>query len=299
MKKVMVVITAVLLTVFLAACASTTATPGASGTAGANKPTPTAGDKNLSGTIKVNGSTSVGPIIEVLAEQFNGIYEDVEINIDQTGSGTGISAIIDKTTDIGMSSRELKSEEAAKGLTEHVLCIDGIAVIVNKANTVADLSAEQVKKIFTGEVTNWSEVGGKDAKINLYSRESTSGTRGAFEELVLGKGADGKQVVIDDSKALIQTSNGNLAAAVGQDEVGIGYMSLGLVKNYNTIKSVKFNGVEATLENVKSETYKLSRPFLLLTNGATNEAVTEFLNYVLKDEGAKQYMEEKGYVIKD
>lgn len=288
MKKAMVILAAALLVFSLSACG--TQAPGTTQPAGT-------GEAKLEGTISVNGSTSVGPVIEALADQFMELHEDVVINIDQTGSGTGISAIGDKTCDIGMSSRELKDTELAKGIDTHELCIDGIAIIVNAQNSaIAGLSKEQVKQIYMGEITNWSQIGGADAPINLYSRESTSGTRGAFEELVLGKDGTGAQITIDDSKVQIQTSNGNLAAAVGQDAYGIGYMSLGLVKNYATVKATDLDNVHATLDNIVNGTYTLKRPFLLLTNGTPSSVAQAFLDYCLTSEAAKQYMAEKGYV---
>jgi phosphate transport system substrate-binding protein len=188
-----------------------------------------------------------------------------------------------------MSSRNLKDEE--KGLIETALCLDGIAVVVNNDNAVKDLTAEQIAKIYKGEIKNWKEVGGKDAKITLITRESTSGTRGAFEELVL----DGE--VIDDTLCLVQNSTGNAAASVESDPNAIGYISLGVLGNYSKLHAVKVDGVEATEENVLNDSYTLSRPFLLLTKEAPAGIVKTFLDYVTTDQEALGFIEEEHYIL--
>ena len=255
---------------------------------------PESSSATLSGNIKVVGSTSVGPLMEGLKELFEAANDQVIIDIEQVGSGPGIQAAMDGTADIGMASRDLKEDET--GIDAHTLCIDGIAVIVNKDNPVKNLTAQQIKDIYMGNITNWSEVGGEDAPITVISRESTSGTRGAFEELVLGTDEAGEQIVIDDKLCLIQNSNGNIGQAVETTKDAIGYMSLGLVQNYD-VHAVGVDGVEATLDNVKNGTYTLKRPFLLLTKGTPSQTVTALLDFVSQDEAAKAYIEENGYIV--
>jgi phosphate transport system substrate-binding protein len=242
-----------------------------------------------SGTIKVSGSTSVFPVLDGLKDMFMDKYPDIKVQVEQGGSGVGISNVTDGVVDIGMSSRNLKDEE--KGLSETTLCLDGIAVVVNNDNAVKDLTAEQIAKIYKGEIKNWKEVGGKDAKITLITRESTSGTRGAFEELVL----DGE--VIDDTLCLVQNSTGNAAASVESDPNAIGYISLGVLGNYSKLHAVKVDGVEATEENVLNDSYTLSRPFLLLTKEAPAGIVKTFLDYVTTDQEALGFIEEEHYIL--
>jgi phosphate transport system substrate-binding protein len=168
---------------------------------------------------------------------------------------------------------------------EFVIAKDGIAVIVNPANEVVDLKMEDIKKIFAGEITNWKDVGGKDAPINVISREDGSGTRGAFEEIVLG---EAKLV----ANATIQNSTGAVKSAVASDPNAIGYASLGSVLGATDVKTVKVDGVEATAENVKSGSFKISRPFLYLTKSDPQGLVKAYLDWVLSEEGQKIVAEE-------
>lgn len=276
----------------LAGCGSPAATQApttAPTTTGTQTPARTDGSETSKGNIKVVGSTSVGPLMEGLKEKFNETYKDIVIDVEQVGSGPGIKAAQDGSADIGMASRALKDEE--KPLVEYTLCLDGIAVVVHSDNKVKELTSEQIKKIYTGEITDWSELGGEAGKINLVTRESTSGTRGAFEELVLGEDK------IDDKICVVQNSNGNVAQAVESDKRAIGYISLGIVKNYN-LAAVKVDGVEATVENVQNDSYKLSRPFLLLCKEEPTGIVKTFVDFLMNDEAAKAYIEEKAYILK-
>ncbi|MDP2892363.1 MAG: phosphate ABC transporter substrate-binding protein [Bacillota bacterium] len=253
------------------------------------------GSQSETGKITVVGSTSVGPYMDELSKLFMGKNPGISINVEQVGSGQGIAATKDGSADIGMSSRELKDEE--KPLNEYKLCLDGIAIVVHPDNPVSNLTKEQVKKIYLGEITNWKDVGGNDAPINLYTREASSGTRGAFEELVLGKDAAGKQITIDETIcAAVLNSTGNLGASVGNDKNAIGYMSLGIVPEY-IVKAIKFNGVDATPENVKNKTYALQRPFLLLTKNEPTGIVKDFLDFCLSSDEAKAYLESQKLII--
>lgn len=236
---------------------------------------PQAQTNELSGTIQITGSTSVQPLSEELAKAFMAKNPKVRINVAGGGSGAGVKSAQEGTADIGAASRELKQEE--KGIQEFAIALDGIAIIVNKENKISDLKAEDIKKIFAGEITDWSAIGGEKGVIHVYNREEGSGTRGAFEELVMGK--DGK---ITD-KAGIQNSTGAVRTAVAGDKTGIGYISLGSVNN--EIKAVKVEGVEASEANVKNKSYKIFRPFLYLTQKAPEGITKAYIEWVLSAEG--------------
>ncbi|MBZ4655260.1 MAG: phosphate binding protein [Peptococcaceae bacterium] len=235
----------------------------------------------LSGTVQIAGSTSVQPLSEELAKEFMNKNPKVKINVAGGGSGAGIKAAAEGTADIGASSRELKAEEKAK-VKEFVIALDGIAVIVHKDNKIADLKKEDIKKIFLGEITDWSQVGGEKGKIQVYTREEGSGTRGAFEEIVLGKDASGKELKIFE-KANVQNSTGAVRTAVAGDKNGIGYISIGSLNA--DVKAVKVDGAEATEANVKAENYKISRPFIYMTQKDPAGATKAYLEWVLSPEG--------------
>ncbi len=232
-------------------------------------------ENELEGTIQIAGSTSVQPLSEELVKAFMAENNKVRINVAGGGSGAGVKAAAAGTADIGASSRELKEEE--KNVKEYVIALDGIAIIVHKDNPVNDLSQEDIKKIFAGEITNWSELGGEDGAIHVYNREDGSGTRGAFTELIMGK-----EVSITD-KAIIQNSTGAVRTAVAGDKTGIGYISLGGINE--EIKALKVDGVEATVENIKTKTYKIYRPFLYLTQKEPEGVVKAYIDWVLSLEG--------------
>jgi phosphate transport system substrate-binding protein len=251
-------------------------------------------------SIKTAGSTSVGPVIEALAEKYMAEFPNVEITVEAGGSGVGVTSCGEKTVDFGMASRNLKDDEIATypDMKATVLCLDGVAIVVNSANKVADLTKDQIKQIYLGEITDWSEVGGDAGKINLYTRDSASGTRGAFQELFLGKDDAGEEIVIDETIcAGVFDSNGALATAVQGDAMGIGYMSLGIVPSYDGIAATKVDGVEATVDDMKNGSYKYSRNFNLLTMGDPTGEVAKFFEYCMTNEEALAYMAEKGYVM--
>jgi len=247
---------------------------------------------NLSGRIMIAGSTSVQPLADELAKYFMQQYPKVSIEVQGGGSSVGIKSAIQGIVDIGTSSRELKSDESKqlslKGWQELKIADDGIAVIVHKSNPVSNLTIDQIRDIFSGKIKNWKEVGGKDAKIIVVTREEGSGTRGAFEEIVMGKAK------ITDS-AIVQPSTGAVKTTVSQDENAIGYISLGVLDS--TVKGVKVNGIEPTEKNVKLGKYKIKRPFLFLVSKNPSKVTKAFLDFVLSDEGqaivAKNYISVK------
>ncbi|ADQ08299.1 phosphate binding protein [Caldicellulosiruptor hydrothermalis 108] len=247
---------------------------------------------NLSGRIMIAGSTSVQPLADELAKYFMQQYPKVSIEVQGGGSSVGIKSAIQGIVDIGTSSRELTSDEAkqlsAKGWQEIKIAEDGIAVIVHKSNPVSNLTIDQIRDIFSGKIKNWKEVGGKDAKIVVVTREEGSGTRGAFEEIVMGKAK------ITDS-AIVQPSTGAVKTTVSQDENSIGYISLGVLDS--TVKGVKVEGVDPTEKNVKLEKYKIKRPFLFLVSKNPSKVTKAFVDFVLSDEGqaivAKNYISVK------
>lgn len=253
-----------------AAPAVTEAAPTASSTTAA-APTAPAAEK-LSGTVSTDGSTSMEKVIGALGESFMAANDGVTFTYNPTGSGTGIKAILEGRCDIGLSSRALKAEEEAQGLVGTTLAIDGIAVIVNPANTVEDLDVETIAKIYTGEITNWSEVGGDDAEIVLIGREAGSGTRSGFEEIT------GTADTCQYRQEL--TSTGDVITAVAQNPGAIGYASLASVKD--TVKALKVAGVTPTENTVKDGSYLIQRPFVLVTKEGTEltPVAQAFFDYI-------------------
>ena len=241
---------------------------------------------NQTKTIEIIGSTSVQPIAEILAEKFTNDNPEFIINYQGVGSSKGIVAVKDGTCDIGTSSRELKEEEKNWGLKEYIIAIDGIAIAVHSNNPVKALTKEQAVKIFTGEITNWQEVGGNNSNITLLSREAGSGTRGAFEELLNIQDKVSKNALIFDG-------NGSMKAAIASNETAIGYLSFGFIDN--SIKTLPIDGAEATVENVLNSSYKLSRPFIMLTQNNISNSAKQFLDFVLSDAGQKIIADE-GYI---
>lgn len=270
----------------LAMAFSMTACSGSSTTdenAGNGTTTETEGTEGTTGTVSVVGSTTVQPVAQSIADEFASVEPGISVEVQGVGSSAGIKAAIDGTADIGASSRELKEEEKSTGITEHVLAYDGIAVVVNKENPVKDLDSETVKKIFEGEITDWSEVGGNDEDIIVISRESGSGTRDAFEEMMeLTEEVDGATVPTLREDALICEGNGSVKASVASKTNAIAYLSLGYIDD--TMNTVSIDGVVPSVETVKSGEYKISRPLLLVTKGEISEAAQKYLDYCL-DEG--------------
>jgi phosphate transport system substrate-binding protein len=228
-------------------------------------------------TIEAGGSTSVTPLMELLAADYQRAKPHIKININGTGSGDGIKNA-GVLYQIGMSSRELTPAEQGAGLTETIIAIDGIAVIVNSANPVGDLSIEQIRNIYTGAITDWSQVSGgaKKGKIAVVSREEGSGTRGAFEELV---GFQGKLL----AGANESTSTGAIKAGIAQNQDAIGYISLGSLDS--SIKAVAVGGVAANSANVVNGSYRIARPFIALTGGGAHPETRAFIDWILSPPG--------------
>lgn len=245
-------------------------------------------------TITIAGSTSVAPYAEKIAREFEIENRGIKVNVQGLGSTAGVKAASEKTSDIGMSSRDLNDEEKGLGLDEHVIAHEGIAVITHPSNSVKDLELETIKKIFKGEIKNWKEVGGADKAIVLVSREAGSGTRGAFDALVgLEKKKGDKKISTVSVDALIADGNGAVKQNISGKENAIGYISLGYVDKF--IGALKIDGVEPTVENVISKTYKISRPFLLLTKGEVNDATGAYLDFVMSEKG-QMIIEKEGAV---
>jgi len=232
------------------------------------------------------GSTSVQPLAQELADAYEKANPGVKIDVQGVGSTAGVNAAHDKTADIGMSSRDLTAEEKQWKMQEIVLALDGISVVINPANQTTDLSVEQIRKIFKGEITNWNQVGGKDAPILVVSREAGSGTRTAFEELTkVAVKKDGKDVSLLKADALVADGNGSIQANVAAKDNAIGYMSMGMVDK--AVKAIKVDGVQPTVANVVAKQYSLSRPFLLLINGEAGESAKAFMKFASSPEGKK------------
>lgn len=238
-------------------------------------------------SLSLVGSTSVAPLAEALGEE----YSQGQVDIQSVGSSAGIKAAFDGTAEIGMSSRDLKSDEKS-GLEEFKIALDGLAVIINPKNEVKDLTLSQLLSIYKGEITNWKEIGGKDAPITVISREEGSGSRGAFEELVGLEDKETKESLLLPA-AIITDGNGAVKQNVGVKENAIGYLSLGSVDG--TVKAVNIAGTAPTPENVINGSYKLARPFILITKGQPSEKAKEFIDFVLSVEGQK-IVKEKGYI---
>lgn len=232
----------------------------------------------VSGKVSMSGSTSMEKYVSALIETYAEINPNITVTAEYVGSGAGIEQVIAGSVDIGNSSRNLKDAEVESGAVENIVAIDGIAVVVDPANTVEDLSQEDLIVIYTGEITNWSELGGSDTPIAVIGREAGSGTRGAFEEL-LG---------IEDACAYASglDSTGAVIATVAATEGAIGYASLDSLND--TVAALKLDGVEATEENIVAGEYFLCRPFVMATNGEISEqseAVQAWFDFVYSDEG--------------
>ena len=280
-KRIMgIVLTAVMLAAALSGCGSNTAAPAASTapSAATEAVESTAPEAKFSGSVSTDGSTSMQKVIGALGEAFTEANPDVNFTYNPTGSGSGITAVSEGRCDIGLSSRNLKDEEAAKGLKATVLALDGIAIIVNPENPVSELSLEQIAKVYTGEITNWSELGGNDAEIVVIGREAGSGTRDGFESIT--KTADAcvyRQEL---------TSTGDVITAVAQNPDAIGYASLASVKD--TVKALVVEGVAPSEETVKDGSYLVQRPFVLVTREGEelSPAAQAFFDYITSADAA-------------
>ena len=234
--------------------------------------------------IIVAGSTSVQPYAEMLAEEYAHLYPERQIDVQGGGSSAGITAAESGTADIGMSSRSLKESE--QGLWFVEIALDGLAIIINPKNSIEDLTINQVRSVYSAEVTKWSDLGGIDSKIHVIAREEGSGTRSAFEELVMGEH-------IITPKAIVQDSNGAVRQLVADDPNAMGFISLGLVDD--TVKALRLGGVKASVENVMNGSYSLFRPFLFVTNNLPEGLTEMFIEFTLSNEGSR-IMEKEGLI---
>ena len=261
----------------LTACGGSASSAAASSTSAAAGSTASSTAAALSGNVATGGSTSMKNVIAALTEGFAEVEPGVTVSYDPTGSGAGITGATDKTLDIGLSSRALKDDEKS-AVDGTVVALDGIAIVVNKDSKVADLTVEQLKKMFTGEISNWKDVGGDDGEIVLVGREAGSGTRDGFESIV----------DVKDSCKYAQelTATGAVISAVEANPLAIGYASLSAVGD--TVKMVTVGGVECSEETVKDGSYKIQRPFVFVTNksAALSEQAQAFVDFATSKDAA-------------
>lgn len=244
-------------------------------------------DTKITGTVATDGSTSMEKVIGSLKETFEADNNGITVTYNPTGSGSGITAVVEGRCDIGLSSRDLKDEEKAKGLTETILAYDGIAIIVNPANPVEDLSLDDIAKIYAGEITNWKDVGGNDAEIVLIGREAGSGTRDGFESIT------GTAEKCKYRQEL--TSTGDVITTVAGNPAAVGYASLASVKD--SVNALKVNGVAPSEVTIKDGSYKVQRNFVLVmkTDSKLSEAAQKFFDYITS-EAASEVIRNAGAV---
>ncbi|MDU5110445.1 MAG: phosphate ABC transporter substrate-binding protein [Clostridium sp.] len=242
-------------------------------------------------TISISGSTSVGPLMEKVAEKYEGANSNVSIEINQVGSSAGIKDAINGVSEIGMSSRELKAEEESQ-VKSNVIAYDGIAIITNKNNQIKNITLDQIKGIYTGQITNWNQIdGGKDAPIVVVSREEGSGTRDAFQEIVGYKSEELK------ADAMISNGNGGVKETVASNDNAVGFVSFEYLDDEVNIANVE--NVEPKADLVKSGQYKISRPFLLVNkDGELSEDGQKLIDFILSDEGQAIVKENKLIPVK-
>ena len=270
MKKIIALMLTLMLTLSLAACGSDS-----------NSNTDNSDNNDsaaVTGTVSTDGSTSMENVIGALGESFMAANEGVEFTYNPTGSGAGITAAQEGRCDIGLSSRALKDEEKAGGLKETVLAYDGIAIIVNPENPVNDLTLDQIAKLYTGEITNWKDVGGNDAEVVLIGREAASGTRDGFESIT------GTKDKCQYRQEL--TSTGDVITAVSQNPDAIGYASLASIKD--SVKALNVDGVTPSEATVKDGSYKVQRPFVLVTveGKELTPVAQKFFDYITSPDAA-------------
>ena len=277
MKKILAfALSAVMALALLAGCGNQTDNNSSNNDNGGDaSDTPAA---SVSGTVSTDGSTSMEKVIGALSESYMAANKDVTVNYNPTGSGAGITAVQEGTCDIGLSSRALKDEEKAAGLKETVLAYDGIAIIVHPDNPVSDLSIEQIAKLYTGEITNWKDVGGSDAEVVLIGREAASGTRDGFESIT------GTKDKCQYRQEL--TSTGDVITAVSQNPDAIGYASLAAIKD--SVKALSVDGATPSETTVKDGSYPVQRPFVLVTveGKALSAAAQSFFDYATSADAA-------------
>lgn len=242
--------------------------------------------ENTNTTLTMAGSTTVQPLAERLAEAYTAEISNVRIDVQGGGSSVGVKAAGGQTADIGMASREVKESEFTEfpNIKVFVIARDGIAIVANENVAVNDLSVEQIRQIFSGEITNWKDLGGVDANIIVVSREEGSGTRAAFEEMVLGEGA-----LITDS-AILQPSNGSVRTTVSTTPDAIGYLSFGYLDE--TVKAISVDGVAPTESNASNGNYPVVRPLNMITYGEPTGELKSFIDYIISENGQAIVVEE-------
>lgn len=280
-KKLISLIAGVAIVAAATGCSqtATSSVAGTSSTAGTSASEASSAEasatEELSGTLSMNGSTSMEKVIKAVNGAFMEKNKGVTVNLNLTGSGTGIQEASEGKCDIGNSSRKLKDEEAEK-LDATVVGLDGIALVVNPVNKLEDITLQDLAKVYSGEITNWKELGGDDKAIVVIGREDGSGTRDGFESIVMGDK--------EPKYAQELESTGSVINAVATTDGAIGYASLANVDE--TVKALKIGGVEATEENVKSGAYEVQRPFICATlKGSDNKLVKAYLDFILSEEG--------------
>ncbi len=273
-----------------AGCSSGAATSANTPSSTVTTSNPDAAASALSGNISEAGSTTVQPLAEKLAGAFKTVNPNVKVDIKGGGSSVGIKAANDGTVDIGAVSRELTQDDPQ--LQKFLLAKDGIAIIVSPANTVNDLSKNQIRDIFAGVITNWSQVGGPDKEIHVVAREEGSGTRTAFQEMVMGKDAQGKTINLVKN-TILQSSNGALLQVVKGDAQAIGFISFGYLNS--SVKALSIDGIAATEANAKSGDYPIVRPLYFVTRGQPTGVVKSFIEYCTGPE-AQKLVAAEGYI---
>lgn len=237
--------------------------------------------------LAISGSTSVEKLTKSFSEAYTEKYDDIDFTVEGGGSGAAISNVSDNVSDIGVLSRNLKTEEKEKNFKETTIAIDGIAVVVNPSNKVRDLSSDQIKKIFSGEINNWKDVGGDDMPIVVVGREAGSGTRDGFEE-ILG--------IKDNTKYGIELNEtGQIKAQVSSTNGAIGYVSTGYIDS--SISALKVDSIDPSLDNIQSKTYPIQRPFIMIhkPDNESKEKIEKFLEFILSSEG-QAIVKDKGFV---
>lgn len=293
MRKMMAMLSAAVVAVGVMGCGGNAAT-GSNADANttsqtADATTDTTASADLSGKITLAGSTSMEKLANAMAEAFMEKYPNVTVAPEFTGSGAGLESLAKGTVDIGDASRALSDDEKAGGAVENIVAIDGIAVITDSENAVSDITSEQLAQIYTGEITNWSDLGGADEQIVVIGREAGSGTRDAFEELSDVKDACKYAQELD--------STGAVLAKVAATPGAIGYVSLDVVDD--TVKALQLNSVDATEDNILAGTYVLQRPFVMATMGEIseqNDLVKAFFDFIHSEEG-QQVITSVGLII--
>lgn len=278
-RKSILLIVSVLLVAALTAACTATSTPSA----------PVSEPTAENATVSVSGSTTVQPLAEKLAEAYMAENNSVRIDVQGGGSSVGVKAAGEGTSNIGMASREIKESELTEfpNLEIFVIARDGIAIVAHPDVNVSDLTVEQVRDIFSGKVTNWKDLGGDDQNIIVVSREEGSGTRGAFEEMVMGEDA------LIAATAILQPSNGSIRTTVSTTPYSVGYLSFGYLDE--TVKKISIGGVAPTEPNAADGTYPIVRPLNMLTSGEPAGAVKAFLDFILSEAGQKLVVED-GYI---